>query len=72
MHHTTPLVDNISTLHPLVSSNPSSIIVGNGSSLPITSVGDSVVPGPFSLNNILLAPNMIQSLLSVRRFTTNN
>jgi hypothetical protein len=71
-HHTTPSVDNISTLHSLASSNPSSIIVGNGSSLPITSVGDSVLPGPFYLNNILLAPNMVQSLLSVHRFTTNN
>jgi hypothetical protein len=72
MHHTTPLVGNISTPRPLNSSNPSSIIVGNGSSLPVTSVGDSVLPGPFYLNNILLAPDMVQSLLSVRRFTTDN
>jgi hypothetical protein len=72
MHHTTPSVDNISTPRLLNSSNPSSIIVGNGSSLPVTSVGDSVLPGPFYLNNILLAPDMVQSLLSVRRFTTDN
>jgi hypothetical protein len=72
-HHTTPSVGNISTPRPLNSSNPSSIIVGNGcSSLPVTSVGDSVLPGPFYLNNILLAPDMIQSLLFVRRFTTDN
>jgi hypothetical protein len=71
-HHTTPSVGNISTPHSLNSLNPSSIIVGNGSSLPVTSVGDSVLPGPFYLNNILLAPNMVQSLLSVRRFTTDN
>jgi hypothetical protein len=71
-HHTTPSVGNISTLHPLASSNHSSIVVGNGSSLPITSVGDSVLPGPFYLNNILLAPDMVQSLISVRRFTTDN
>jgi hypothetical protein len=71
-HHTTPSVDNISTLRPLTSSNPSSIIVGNGSSLPIITVGDSVLPGPLYLNNILLAPDMVQSLLSVRRFTTDN
>jgi hypothetical protein len=38
MHHTTPSVDNISTIHPLALSNPFSIIVGNGSSLLITSV----------------------------------
>jgi hypothetical protein len=72
MHHTTPSVDNISTLCPLNSSNSSSIIVGNGSSLPITSVGDSVLPGLFYLNNILLAPDMIESLLSVCCFTTDN
>jgi hypothetical protein len=71
-HHTTPLVGSISTLRPFTSSNPSSIIVGNESSLPITSVGDSVLPGPFYLNNILLAPDMVQSLLSVRRFTTDS
>jgi hypothetical protein len=72
MHHTTLSVGNISTPHPLNSSNPSSIIVGNGSSLSATSVGDSVLPRPFYLNNILLALDMVQSLLSIRRFTTDN
>jgi hypothetical protein len=71
-HHTTPSVSNISTLHHLASSNPSSIVVGNGSSLLNTSVGDSVLPGPFYLNNILLAPDMVQSLISVHRFITDN
>jgi hypothetical protein len=71
-HHTTPSVGNISTLHLLPSSNPSSIVVRNVSSLLITSVGDSVLPGPFYLNNILLAPDMVQSLFSARRFTTDN
>jgi hypothetical protein len=71
-HHTTPSVGNISTLHPLNLSNPSSIIIGNGSSLLINSVGDSVLLGPFYLSNILLAPDMVQSLSSVCRFTTAN
>jgi hypothetical protein len=62
-HHTTPSAGNISTLHPLTSSNPSSIIVGNDSSLSITSVGDSVLPESFYLNNILLA---------MKDLTTNN
>jgi hypothetical protein len=35
-HHTTSSVGNIFTRYPLASSNPSSIVVGNGSSLPIT------------------------------------
>jgi hypothetical protein len=71
-HHTTPSVGNISTFRPLASSNPSSIVVGNDSSLPITSVGDSVLPKPFYLNNILLSLDMVQSLLSVHHFTTDN
>jgi hypothetical protein len=71
-HHTTPSVGNISTLCPLASSNSLSIVVGNGSSLPIISVGDSVLPGPFYLNNILFAPDIVQSLLSVRHSPTYN
>jgi hypothetical protein len=71
-HHSTPSAGNISHPHTLTSFSPSSIIVGNGSILPITSVGDSVLPGPFYLNNILLAPDLVQSLLSVRRFATDN
>jgi hypothetical protein len=71
-HHSTPSAGNISHTRTLTSCNPSSIIVGNGFTLPITSVGDSVLPGPFYLNNILLAPDIVQSLLFVRRFTTDN
>jgi hypothetical protein len=71
-HHSTPSAGNVSHPRTLTSSSPSSIIVGNGSSLPITSVGDSVLLRPFYLNNILLAPDLVQSLLSVRRFTTDN
>jgi hypothetical protein len=71
-HHTTSSVGNISTLRPLASSNPSSIIVGNVSSLLITSVGDSILLRSFYLNNILLAPDMVQCLLFVRRFTIDN
>jgi hypothetical protein len=72
LHHSTPSAGNISHFRTLTSSSPSSIIVGNGSTLLITSVGDSMLLGPFYLNNILLAPDLVQSLLSVRRFTTDN
>jgi hypothetical protein len=71
-HHTTQLVGNISNPRLLNSASPPSIVVGNGSTLPVTSVGDSVIPGPFYLNNILLAPGIVQNLLSVHRFFTNN
>jgi hypothetical protein len=46
--------------------------VGNGSALPVTSIGAMVLPGPFNLTNVLVAPNIIQNLLSVRQFTTDN
>jgi hypothetical protein len=52
--------------------HPSSIVVRNGSVLPVTSVGDSVLPGPFYFNDVLVAPDLIQCLLFVRRFTTDN
>jgi hypothetical protein len=46
--------------------------VGNGFVLPATSVGDSVLPRPLYLNNILVAPDIIQNLLSVHCCTTDN
>jgi hypothetical protein len=69
--HTTPYPGNIHSSRPPSSAHPPSI-VGNGSVLPVTSVGDSVLPGPFYLNEILVAPNLVQNLLSVHRFTTIN
>jgi hypothetical protein len=51
---------------------PSSIVVGNGSALPVTLVGDAVLPGPSRLSNVLVAPHIIQNRLSIRQFTTNN
>ena len=55
------------TPHP---SCPSSIMVGNGSCLPVTSVGTA--SGPFRLPNVLVAPNIVHNLLSIRQFTTDN
>jgi hypothetical protein len=46
---TTPSAGNISKLRPLNSANPSYIVVGSGSSFPVTSVGDSVIPNHFTL-----------------------
>ena len=45
-------------------------MVGNGSCLPITSVGTA--SGPFRLPNVLVAPNIVHNLLSIRQFTTDN
>jgi hypothetical protein len=71
-YHTTPTTGTLSRSHPPHSSHPSSIVVGNGSTLPVTSVGASVLLGPFYLNDVLVAPHITHNLLSVRRFTTDN
>jgi hypothetical protein len=71
-NHITSDIGNLNFVHPPTSTDPSSIIVGNGSALSVTSVGDSALPDPFYLNNVLVTPDIIQNLLSVRRFTTDN
>jgi hypothetical protein len=70
---TTPPQTQVFCLPPLPHpSLPSSIVAGNGSALPVTSVGDAVLPSPFRLSKVLVAPHIIQNLLSVRQFTTDN
>jgi hypothetical protein len=71
-NHTTSDPGNLTYICPPHINDPSSIIVGNISSLPITSVGDTALPGPFYLNNVLVTPNIIQNLLSIHHFTTDN
>jgi hypothetical protein len=69
-NHTTSDAGNLSSVRPSHIIDPSSIIVGNGSSLPATSVGDTALPSLFYLNNVLVTHDIIQNLLSVHCFTT--
>jgi hypothetical protein len=65
----------LTTSHPPSSSHPSSIIVGDGNLLPVTSVGShsfSNTGRPLVLSNVLVSPNIIKNLISVRHFTTDN
>jgi hypothetical protein len=71
-NHTTPDSGNVYLSRPPNFGMPSSTIVGNGSVLQVTYVGDTVLIGPFYLNNILVAPDIIQNFLSIHKFTTNN
>jgi hypothetical protein len=71
-NHTTSDVGNLTSVRPPTSTDPSSIIVGNRLALPVTSVGDLALPLLFYLNNILVTPDIIQNLLFVHSFTTNN
>ena len=45
-------------------------MVGDGSCLPVTAVGSA--PGSFRLPNVLVAPQMVHNLLSIRQFTADN
>jgi hypothetical protein len=71
-NHTTSDPGNLTYICSPHINDPSSIIVGNISSLPVTSVGDTALPGPFYLNNVLVTPNIIQNLISIHHFTTDN
>jgi hypothetical protein len=64
---------NLSSLLPHSSSTR--IIVGNGTSLPITHTGSSSIPThsyPLSLHNVLVSPSLIKNLISVRALTRDN
>jgi hypothetical protein len=71
-NHTTAHHGHIFSSRPPSLAHPSSIVVGNGFVLSIASVGDSVFLRPFYLNDVLVAPDLVQSLLSVHRFTTDS
>ena len=45
-------------------------MIGDGSCLPVTAVGST--PGSFRLPNVLVAPQMVHNLLSIRQFTADN
>ncbi|XP_066324041.1 uncharacterized protein [Miscanthus floridulus] len=51
---------------------PSSIVVGNGSMLPITATGSTELSPTLCLNNVLVSPQLIKNLISVRQFTIDN
>ncbi|GJW43304.1 ribonuclease H-like domain-containing protein [Tanacetum coccineum] len=55
--------------------NFNSVIVGNGSFIPVTHSGHLQIPNPYRplhLKNVLVTPNIIKNLVSVRKFTTDN
>jgi hypothetical protein len=58
-NHTTSDTGNLTYVRPPYFTDHSSIVVGNRSALPVTSVGDSALPSPFYLNNILVTSDII-------------
>lgn len=52
-----------------------SVVVGNGSTIPAIASGQSHITSksrPLSLSNVLVTPQIVQNLISVRRFTIDN
>ena len=71
--HITGNAGNLAKIYSLSKINSPSIVVGNGSHLPVTASGSSFLTSrPFHINNVLVAPSVIKNLLSVRKFTTDN
>jgi hypothetical protein len=58
-NYTTSDADNLTTVCPSTSTDHSFIVVGNGSALLVTSIGDSTFFGLFYLNNVLVTPDII-------------
>jgi hypothetical protein len=71
-YHTTPNPGILTSVRPPSSSLPSSIMVANGSCLPVTSVGATGPPDTFHIPVVLVAPSLVHNLLSIHRFTANN
>jgi hypothetical protein len=74
-NHMTSTSGNLLSSQPPSSCTPSSIIVGNGSLLPVTSTGHTFFPTPnrpLHLSHILMSPHIIKILIYVHQFTTDN
>ncbi|PWA88754.1 ribonuclease H-like domain-containing protein [Artemisia annua] len=53
----------------------SSVLVGDGKSIPVTNTGHSTLSTPhrtLHLNNVLITPNIVKNLISVRQFVRDN
>jgi hypothetical protein len=71
--HITGNAGNLTKLYSPSKLNPSHIVVGNGSFLPIYSVGSTTLTSrPFNLERVLYSPSIIKNLISVRQFTIDN
>ena len=64
--HMTSQFDILSHTFPMRYPTPSSIIVGNGSLLPVTATGTTVIHPSLHLNNVLVSPQLIKNLISIR------
>jgi hypothetical protein len=69
----TPYPGNLSASSPITTS--SSIVVGNGYTLPITHTSSTTFPSnsrPLFLNNVIVYPALVQNLVFVKHFAHDN
>jgi hypothetical protein len=73
--HMTSDFGNLLSSQPPSSYHPTSIVIGNGSLLSVTSTSHTLLSAlnrPLHLHHIFVSPNIIKNLISVRQFTTDN
>lgn len=71
--HVTNSTGTLTSYHSPSSITSRSIVVGNGSKLPITSYGSAhLTKHPFYLHNVLVSSPIVKNLISVRKFTIDN
>ena len=71
-NHVASDAGTLSSTTPTSIYSPTNIVVGDGSLVPVTSTGTAHLPHNLHLNNVLIAPNLIKNLISVRQFTIDN
>ncbi|XP_071695889.1 uncharacterized protein [Rutidosis leptorrhynchoides] len=72
-NHLTSYINNLSTV--FNNCRYSSVAVGDGKTIHVTNTGHSLLPNthrPLHLNNVLVTPNIVKNLISVRQFTRDN
>lgn len=63
----------LSSVFNLCSNSPNFLIIGNGSTLPITSFGHTMLANtPYHLSNTLVALNIVKNLIYVSQFSRDN
>jgi histone deacetylase 1/2 len=71
--HVTNKLGNLTSSYSPSTIDSNGIVVGNGSTIPIYSVGNTTLsPYPFRLNHVLYSSSIIKNLISVCKFTRDN
>jgi hypothetical protein len=71
--HVTGNPGTLTSYHSPLELNSQHIIIGDGSRLPIVAAGTAHLTNrPFYLNNVLVSPQIVKNLISIRKFSREN